>query len=244
MSTEITTDTFETDLVKDLEVDISSAKVLFQKNFDNKIQVTAENVTEGRYDCQLNGNRLVVSYRCSRISLLPRLHYMTPEITLYLPPDLALERVKLDVGAGKVFMEEILFSCQKMHANLGAGQWYARQLSVSDSLHIETGAGNVRLEKTTTDNFQLECGAGSCSFEGRIGKNMKISCGVGSCTLLLENKEDDFDYNISCALGKINVNGNGIKGSGSTRTAHTAHSLGTAILECGIGNIELFFSAM
>ncbi|MCM1259232.1 MAG: hypothetical protein NC307_15495 [Roseburia sp.] len=68
---------------------------------------------------------------------------------------------------------------------------------------------------------------------------MKISCGVGNCRLLLENRKEDFDYNITYALGKINVNGNGIKCSGSTRQIHTGHTLGTAILECGIGNIEL-----
>ena len=49
MCTEISTDAFETDLVKDLDVDISCAKVSFQKACDNKILVTAENLTEGKY---------------------------------------------------------------------------------------------------------------------------------------------------------------------------------------------------
>lgn len=239
MSTEINADTFETDLVRDLEIDISCAKVRFQGTSDDKIQVIAENLTEGRYDCRRNENRLTVSYRCPRLALFPRLNYTTPEITLYLPANFALDHVKLDVGAGKVFMEEIPFSCKNMFAQLGAGQWHARQLSVSDSLRIETGAGNVRLEKTAVNDLLLGCGAGSCSFGGRIGRNLKISCGVGNCRLLLENKPEDFDYDISCGLGKINVNGDRINCTGSKRTAPTGHALGTALLECGIGTIEL-----
>lgn len=239
MCTEISTDAFETDLVKDLDVDISCAKVSFQKACDNKILVTAENLTEGKYHCRLKVNRLVVSYHCPRISLFPRLHSTAPEITLYLPANFALDHMKLAVGAGKVYMETIPFSCQKIYADLGAGQWHARQLSVSDSLCIKTGAGNVQLEKAHANSFQLECGAGSCTFEGHIGSNMKISCGVGNCRLLLENRAEDFDYDLSCGLGKISVNGDRIKYSGSKKTAYTGHALGTAVLECGIGNIEL-----
>lgn len=232
------TNTFPSSHVKKLELQAGFAHVIFDTTPDEVIQVTAENLADGTYLCEMQDDKLVVSYTpYNRIVHFPK-HTKT-RITLLLPEDFMPEHISLNLGAGKMNMERAPLSCYTMDVSIGAGKWKSRQLSVAQHLHIEVGAGSVNLEQTKSGTMRVDCGAGECFYNGEIGGDFQIDCAVGHCALQLTNKEDDFNYDISCALGEVKINGQGMRSLSLEKHRFHENALGKAVLQCGVGKISL-----
>ena len=232
------TNTFSPQHIKKLELQAGFVQVIFSTAPDEVIQVTAENLTDGTYLCEMQDDKLVVSYKpYNRIVHYPR--HTKARITLLLPEGFTLEHISLNLGAGKMNMEEFPLSCHDMDVSIGAGKWTAKQLSVVQNLHIEVGAGSVNLKQAKSGTLNLECGAGECFYNGEINGNFQIDCAVGHCALQLANKEHDFNYDISCALGEVKINGQGMRSLGFEKHRFHERALGKAVLQCGVGKITL-----
>lgn len=229
---------FAANQVTDMEITAACAQVVFKTASDDVIRVEAENLLDGEYVCELRGNRLVVSYevhgRWNIGANVDRTH-----ITLYIPMNHAFGRIELNVAAGHMRMEEPPISCSSMDVEVGAGQWKAERVLIAGRLSIEVGAGKAKLRDVKAGSLELDCGAGECIYKGRIEGDIKVDCGVGVCGLYLENKESDFDYDISCALGSIRVNDSRIKSFGSQKRRQGQGAPGKAVLDCGVGKIVL-----
>lgn len=232
------TNTFPSCHVKKLELNAGCTQVIFNTAPDEDVQVTAENLADGTYFCEMQGDKLVVSYQpYCRIVHFPK--HTKSQITLLLPEGLMLERISMNLGAGKMNMEEFPLSCHDMDIAIGAGEWKATQLSVAQNLHIEVGAGSVNLKQTKSGTLRVDCGAGECFYNGEIDGSFQVDCAVGHCAFQLTNKEQDFDYDISCALGEVKINGRGMKSLGFEKHRFHENALGKAVLQCGVGKITL-----
>ncbi len=230
---------FGMEQVTDLEVEAGAVQLTFREAADNEIRVTAENLEGGVYACELRGSRLVVSYQPRGMRVIRGIGQMKTRIIMYFPAGSAFDNVEMEIGACELYMDATPFSCKRMRMDIGAGKWKAKQLSVSDKLEIEVGAGKVKLSESKAGSLDISCGAGACAFAGRIDGDINVSCGVGKCGLRLDNEENDFCYDISCALGKVIVNDSKAACVSTQRFGNGKGCLGTATLECGIGEIEV-----
>ena len=232
------TNTFPSSNVKKLELNAGCVQVIFHTAPDENVQVSAENIADGTYLCEVQDDKLVVSYQpYNRIVHYPK-HTKT-QITLLLPDSLIFEHISLNLGAGKMDMEQAPLSCHDMDVSIGAGKWKANQLSVAQNLHIEVGAGSVNLKQTKSGTLRVNCAAGECFYKGEIDGGFQVDCAVGHCAFQLANKEQDFDYDISCALGEVKINGCKMKSLGFEKHRFHENALGKAVLQCGVGKITL-----
>ncbi len=106
-------------------------------------------------------------------------------------------------------------------------------------LKVEIGAGKAKMKEITAGSLSVDCGVGESVYQGRVNGDLKVNCGVGSCKFELDNKESDFKYKLSCALGSIRLNGNKISCLGTQKIQSNGEALGKAVLECGLGSIAL-----
>lgn len=238
MEREMKVNTFAVEDVKNLKMDIAAANVRTEAATDNEIRVEAKNLDSYKYVCELQAGKLVISHQIKGVMHLSCLGYENAEIVLYLPANLVLDRVSLEIGAGDVSMDEVPFTCSKMKVEIGAGKWKAELLTVLEKLKVEIGVGKAKMKEVTAGRVSIECGAGSCIYKGRINGDAKVECSVGKCSFQLENKESDFDYDISCALGSVTINGNKIKSFAAQKTYKNENVIGKAELGCGLGSIE------
>lgn len=98
---------------------------------------------------------------------------------------------------------------------------------------------NHHLENMHVRNLAIECGVGKCHYEGVLEHDMKVQCGVGQVEAELDAEESDYNYSISCALGKIKINDNSMGTFASEKTIQHANARGNIALECGLGNIHV-----
>lgn len=238
MDKNMRTDTFAADDVKKLDLRIAAAAVRTEESAGREIRVEARNLQGGRYTCELRSGKLIIAYKLEGVIHLPRFGQNETEIMIYLPANLSLEQATLEIGAGCMYMDAVPIFCDKMEVEVGAGKWKAANLSVSDSLNVEIGAGKAKMKGVTAGRLNVECGVGSSVYKGRVNGDIKANCGVGSCIFQLENKEGDFNYDVSCAMGSVNINGNIRKSFASKSSYKNTSALGMAVLECGLGSIE------
>lgn len=238
MDKEVRVNTFAAGDVKKLDLRIAAAAVRTEEAADGEIRVEARNLQGGRYTCELRSGKLVIVYKMEGITHLHRLGQDETEIMIYLPANLSLEYAAVEIGAGSMCLDTVPVSCDKMEVEVGAGKWKAAHLSVLDSLHVEIGAGKAKMKDVTVGRLSVDCGVGSSVYKGRVNGDIKVNCGVGSCRFELENKEGDFNYDVSCAVGSVTINGNKLKSFASKRSYKSESALGTAVLECGLGSIE------
>lgn len=236
MNSEKMINIFETDMVKNLEVEAACANVFFTKSLDGQIHVEAEETGRGRYRCEVREETLAVTYEIPK-KLIAFHSDPTARIWIFLPAELVLEQVVLEIGAGNMKIEKVPLSCRNMSVEVGAGKWEAEQLLVSGKFAIKIGAGNAEAKQVDAGTLNIDCGVGDCTYEGSIHGDITVNCGVGNCKLNLDNEESDFSYDISCALGNVSVNGNKVRCIGSQNISTGGNPQGKAVLECGIGNI-------
>ena len=210
--------TFMPDAIKSLEIRVVTANVQIKCSEDTLIHVEAESLQEMDYVCEVRNQKLVVLYGVEGKKHLINFNWKEAQIVLCFPKGKIFEHVALEIGAGK---------------------WRAAGLQVSGRLDLQVGAGEVKMKTATVGTLNLECGVGACVYRGCVNEDIKVDCGVGSCKFELDNKESDFNYDVSCALGNVRINKSSIRCLGSKKIYSDSKAKGTITLKCGLGNIEL-----
>ena len=154
-------------------------------------------------------------------------------LTLYVPEGYTFENVDIKTGAGKISLGEL--SCKKLTLSLGAGDFDAESLTVTDKCKISGGVGEFTLMEGSIADLELEMGVGDMSVSAKLIGNCELTFGVGKTTLNLLGSEEDYRFIIEKGLGSITLNGEKLSasdssyGKGDTRIE----------IEGGIGNINI-----
>lgn len=236
---ELRVNTFAAHDVRKLELRIAAASVWTEESVDGEIRVEARNLQTDRYTCELRAGKLVIAYKMEGFVNLPRFGSDETKITIYLPAGLSLEHAVLEIGAGSMDLDAVPVACEEMEVEIGAGKWKAAQLSVRGSLHVEIGAGKAKMKGVTAGSLDIECGVGSMVYKGSVNGDIRVNCGVGNCSFHLDNKESDFNYDVSCAVGSVRINGGKVGSFAARKSFKSSAALGRAVLECALGSIEL-----
>lgn len=212
-------DRFDISSVERLKLDIGYANLLLKEAEGEEIivRVNAEDI-ENNYKCSLKENqKLHVSYEEHKVHHIEK--RTSNEITVLIPGQKRFQKVKLELGAGEAVLEEGGLSCEM--------------------LDLQVGAGKVKLENVDVGSANIQCGAGKFFMRGKVHSNFNADCGVGSMEVNLYGKEEDYNYKVSCALGKVEINHSSARKFISQKSITNANAIGTVTLNCGLGKIEV-----
>ena len=201
--------------IKDINLEIGAANLFLQRaENQDELKVILAKGEMAHFHVTKQENQLEMSYKKNgKIS-----REETDEIIVQIPENHHLENMSVSIGAGKLKAENI---------------------TVMERLGLEVGAGKAKLKNMHVRNLAIECGVGKCHYEGVLEHDMKVQCGVGQVEAELDAEESDYNYSISCALGKIKINDNSMGTFASEKTIQHANARGNIALECGLGNIRV-----
>lgn len=80
---------------------------------------------------------------------------------------------------------------------------------------------------------------GNFSMEGTLEGNLVAECGMGSMELKLKGDAAAYNYDLSCGLGELNVNGTKYSSIAGSHKVKNEGAIGTISLECGMGSLDL-----
>ena len=155
-------------------------------------------------------------------------------LTITIPEDYEFEKVKIDSGAGAVYISRL--TTDTLDFDIGAGKTTMEEVTVKKKTQIDTGAGSVEITKSSFHDLDLDLGAGKFTFEGTITGESEVDCGVGSSTFKLTGKKDDYKLKLEKGVGSIKYDNesvsNGTYGDGENYID----------IDGGVGSININFT--
>lgn len=127
------------------------------------------------------------------------------ELIIYIPENMKqLDEVKINIGAGTVFIEQL--NTKNLYLDLGAGNVAIDKLTVSEESKINGGAGNININSGEIANVDLDLGVGNTKIKSSVTGNSKIDTGVGELNLYLTLESSEYKIEVDKGIGKITFN--------------------------------------
>lgn len=145
-------------------------------------------------------------------------HVGTGTIYIYIPRDLTLDELSVDLGAGSLYLEQI--SAENLSVDSGAGEADAYDIRVAEA--------------------ELHCGVGRISGSGYVSEELKADVGVGKLEFTAAGREKDYDYDIDVGVGDVRCGDDDFSGLGAERKIDNGAGR-TITIDCGAGSAVVNF---
>lgn len=207
--------------IENLKIDVGASKICIKEG--EKLQIN----TNSRY--------IVVNEEKNTVTIKELSHFTLGnsnyETTIYIPKDINFKKVEINIGAGKLEIENL--NTEKLELSLGAGTTdidYVKAISFK----VETGAGKLNIKNSLFEKAKLDMGVGNTYIESEIKDIFDIDAGIGNLELKLLGNKEEYTLDIDKGVGNVTVDGvnvTNVLGSGSRHIK----------VDGGIGNIDINF---
>lgn len=155
-------------------------------------------------------------------------------VVVYVPSDLALDKVTIKTGAGKTTISEL--TTKYLNMDLGASKTTLRDVVVTEEAEIDGGAGMLEIADSLLSNLDFDMGVGRADIAAElIGKTL-IDAGVGALQLNLQGDEaTTYSLEVEHGLGSVVINGQ--KRSGDVVLFGAGNNL--VKIKGGVGSIDV-----
>lgn len=127
-------------------------------------------------------------------------------LIIYIPRDMiAIDETKIETGAGKINIEKL--NTQSLYLELGAGDVYIKNLTVTKEANIDGGLGRTELKSCEINNLKANLGMGDFVFYGKLTGKNEIDSGVGAIDIDLMDNKGNYKINVSKGLGNVTLDG-------------------------------------
>lgn len=229
---------FDAGEIQSLEVETGAGTVDFLKSEDGKIHVRVEGENckiyekDGTLHVQGNLNELLDN-------LIRGKNITFHKTEIFIPEDKVFENVVLSFGGGEVNLGAVC--TENMEISAGIADITAEKPEVSGLLEISMGAGELCMSQGTFDDISTSVGVGKISLQGTIAGDVSVDTAVGETELTVSGIQEDYNYAIDCAVGKIVLGKNSYTGVTSEQVIDNGTDR-TVSLSCALGDIDVGFT--
>jgi len=212
-----------------LELDFNKCVVKIYTHEGDDILIKGSNA-KGYFETRSHGDTLLL--KDHRGSSRKALH-----LEIYLP-ERSFKSIELDLGAAKLYAETLC--ADEVELSLGAGEAAIGSIEAEET-DLEVGTGSCTVDSMASrKKADLEVGAGELTVSSYDGGSLDLECGIGTLAVDARGQEGDYNYEISCGIGSVQVGLSSYSGLGREKTINNGASKKISI-ECGIGDVELNF---
>ena len=109
-----------------------------------------------------------------------------------------------------------------------------------DSVDIEAGACKMEVDSLNTRELEVEVGAGTVVIKQCTLQEGDINVGMGTAEICLDGSFEDYNYEIDCGAGRIQIGHESFDGVATERNIDN-HANANVDIECGMGNVVIGF---
>lgn len=159
-------------------------------------------------------------------------------ITLYMPKDAKLNSFKLEFGGGKADISDLV--ADEVDIDIGGGELNINKIT-SRELSCNIGAGALNIKNAVVDDLDMEAAMGKANYAGEINQEADISCSMGTVDLKIDGSDKDFNYDLDCAMGTLNLEGaRKTAGIGTERVINNKANKEIEV-HCDVGTVAISF---
>ena len=208
--------TVDMDFASDLEISLKYDELLIQEYDGDKIRVNVAN--DAKNDVvvkETSGKITITDTRSGNVK-------KKKQIKVIVPSGKDFDTVSLGVDMGTIDLECDL-KVQELSVEVGAGEF--------------SGYGNI-----TAAYCDLQVGAGTIDIDQLDVQKLNADCGAGEIDMVVTGKEKDYNYDLSCGMGEIDLENSEYSGLGIEKTISNEGARKDMVLECGMGEIDVEFT--
>lgn len=146
----------------------------------------------------------------------------TRKVCISYPEDVKLQELEIEMGAGTVYLNRDI-ETEKLSVEMGAGEFESKN-------------------PVTAREADLEIGTGSMTFADLSARKTDGECGLGELDLTLTGTQEDYNYDLECGVGNLDVGSDSYSGLGREKSISNKGADRKLNLECGMGNVSVDFS--
>lgn len=237
----------EEDRVTKLDVDVYYGMVLIEEslNDDEKIHVTVE-YRKKNHKRQIKAYKDGTTLKIEETGSKRSFQNDSTKIIIQIPADMedmdeVLEELSLKQGAGEIFVYMPL-TAQQININVDAGECeVAEKLTALEKCKADVGAGQIDFQQIEAKELELKANVGQIDTEEIKADQITIDCGIGSIDMLAAGREQDYNYEIECNVGEVEIGDNSYSGLGSKRKIDNAGDKKMQVT-CKVGQVDVYFS--
>ena len=208
--------TVDMDFASDLEISLKYDELLIQEYDGDKIRVNVANDTKNDVVVkETSGKITITDTRSGNVKKKKQIKVSIPSVKEF-------DTVSLGVDMGTIDLECDL-KVQELSVEVGAGEFY--------------GYGNI-----TAANCDLQVGAGTIDIDQIDVQKLNADCGAGEIDMVVTGKEKDYNYDLSCGMGEIDLEDSEYSGLGIEKNISNEGARKDMVLECGMGEIDVEFT--
>lgn len=208
--------TVDMDFASDLEISLKYDELLIQEYDGDKIRVNVAN--DAKNDVVVKETSGKITITDTRIGNVKK----KKQIKVIVPSGKDFDTVSLGVDMGTIDLECDL-KVQELSVEVGAGEF--------------SGYGNI-----TAAYCDLQVGAGTIDIDQLDIQKLNADCSAGEIDMVVTGKEKDYNYDLSCGMGEINLEDSEYSGIGIEKNISNEGARKDMVLECGMGEIDVEFT--
>lgn len=231
----------------ELDVEYKFGTVLVETSESGSIEIESNyrNIW-GSYSrdvrCSQEGNVLKIRDRVDKKILRMKHGISDATLIIRLPEDYRFTDIDMEFGGADVTVDTMLLADQ-VQLVIGAGRLEGKSVKrLIDAKEIEllVGAGEMEVSGLRTEELDAECGVGNLRISDVTAEDCTLECGIGHLKLTLNGKEEDYDYEIQCGIGTVNLGSSSYGGLGASKRINNDADRKMNI-DCGIGEVVVSF---
>ena len=208
--------TVDMDFASDLEISLKYDELLIQEYDGDKIRVNVANDTKNDVVVkETSGKITITDTRSGNVKKKKQIKVSIPSVKEF-------DTVSLGVDMGTIDLECDL-KVQELSVEVGAGEF--------------CGYGNI-----TAAYCDLQVGAGTIDIDQLDIQKLNADCGAGEIDMVVTGKEKDYNYDLSCGMGEIDLEDSEYSGLGIEKNISNEGARKDMVLECGMGEIDVEFT--
>ena len=208
--------TVDMDFASDLEISLKYDELLIQEYDGDKIRVNVANDTKNDVVVkETSGKITITDTRSGNVKKKKQIKVSIPSVKEF-------DTVSLGVDMGTIDLECDL-KVQELSVEVGAGEF--------------SGYGNI-----TAAYCDLQVGAGTIDIDQIDVQKLNADCGAGEIDMVVTGKEKDYNYDLSCGMGEIDLEDSEYSGLGIEKNISNEGARKDMVLECGMGEIDVEFT--
>ena len=219
------------DNVKNLSLKFGAGEFAVEESEDDNIYVTIHGSHAFRYGVDESHTLYVEPEKGlgSRVN--------GSECVLYLPREIEFEKVTLEVGAGALTMPYM--TADTLELSLGAGEIEIASLQARETV-ISVGTGEIDIQNGQIDVLNMTVAAGQMDYQGSIGESCVATFSMGELNMQLDGEEEDFDYDLDCSAGEMQIGSMSSSGVSFHREIDEGRDKKITV-SCSMGDVNVMF---
>ena len=209
-----------------IKIDLATYHLEVKRGAKLSVETTGE---KEQLKCAIHGSTLEIKEK--NHNWFWKVKEGVPTVVIYIPENITLDELKIEMGVGKVSIEEIEVHNFKLDA--GAGKVIISNMT-TQTADIDGGAGSFEATDCIFNDLNLDCGVGATKISGNITGRSKVSCGVGRTEFNLAGKEEEYSIRTETGLGAMTLNGK--KCSDDAKYGEGESKIE---IEAGVGSVEI-----